>query len=206
MSSDETILETLKDRLRTFAALFGEPASLWAEQVVPRRQGLLIRAWLRALETIARALLLTAAAALPESALASRPAAVRATRARANTAPAENDPPTDEGPSSETWAGVAFRVLPCAAVARAKPETRPPARFLRAAPLAFRFEALIRVAEAPGRYARRLARRLRAAPDLARHVLRPPPPWDGRAVAPDEVGAALDAAAAALGVLAPDTG
>src|SRR5690606_12984261 len=82
-----------------------------------------------------------------------------------------------------------------------------PRRFVFTRALAYRFEALIRVAEAPEAHARRLARRLRAEPGLAARLLVPPracaagPPLFG-----DVVEDALAEARAAPAAFAADTG
>jgi hypothetical protein len=106
---------------------------------------------------------------------------------------------------SEHWAGVVFRMAPGVRIPSRSgaPSAR---RFLPTRSLALRFEALIRVAANPEPYARRLARRLQAAPALAARVLRRPrdegraPPWD------DLVEDAQALARTALRVPAPRTG
>jgi hypothetical protein len=202
---NDTFWEALKDLLHGFAGLFGEPAALFALHAVPRRQGQLIRAWLAALEAIARGLLLMAAAALPASAVAPRhrPAGRAPIRRRPRPAAAVDDPSADDV-SSERWAGVAFRALSSSG-SGSRGTSREPRRFIATAPLALRFEALLRVAEAPEPFARRLARRLRAAPALASRLLRPPPPTDHRSVPGEEVKEVLAAAAPAAGAFQPDT-
>ena len=53
-------------------------------------------------------------------------------------------------------------------------------RFLSAWPLAERYEAMLRVFNAPYAFARRLARRLSAKPQLARALLEAPPEYQHR--------------------------
>jgi hypothetical protein len=187
------------------AQIFGEPALLLADVVLPRREGRRLMAWLAALESLARALLLVMAARLPRPA----PAKARPRRTRGSGAAldqnTEEHPPSAEPPGSELWAGVVFHAAPRRRGGPRGPET-PPRRFLPARALAYRFEALIRVAETPEPFARRLARRLWAEPALAADVLRGPdgeggpPPWD------DLIGAARAQARAAAPVFSPDTG
>ncbi|NIR60744.1 MAG: hypothetical protein GWO02_15175 [Gammaproteobacteria bacterium] len=180
----ETALWTeLKVLLRLVAAIFGEPASLLEEGAVARREGELLRGWLSALEAIARALLLAMAASLPRPTCGRAPAGrwVRPARTEQVHADRDNEPWTDgaaavDRPGSERWAGVAFRASPRSRGARGmRASTGAPRGLLFTRPLAYRLEALIRVAEAPQPYARRLARRLRAEPGLAARVLRAPP-------------------------------
>ena len=166
----------LRVLLRWAAALFGEPVELLEAQVVERRQGLALRGWLRALEAIARALLVLLAAGLPtpdpqrSSSGPRRPGASPTADAKSPNAPSTDD---EAEASSERWAGVTFRVVPPTWRAPGPHARTAPARFVWTRLLALRFEALIRVAEAPERYARRLARRLHAAPALGIRVLRP---------------------------------
>jgi hypothetical protein len=195
-------------RLRWMAAVFGAPADLAADGVLARADVQRLRAWLGALETLARALLVRLAAEI-----APRLPAVRVRRGRsAALAPATTvvESASDDllalfvvravDDDSSAWRGVAFRHLPpvarradrrCSACAR-------PSRFVETLGCARRFEALIRVAEAPERYARRLARRLVARPDAAGRVLTPlkanGPAWLPRAA----VRAAQDAARTAV--------
>jgi hypothetical protein len=188
-AAEQTMWEELKALLRALGAIFGDPARLCGEGVLPRGEALSLRGWLAALEAIARAFLLVMAARLPRS----EPRPARTVRAaadaeRAGPGAAEAPDPAAEAPDaemtdSERWAGVAFRVLP-APSAPSGPRA-PLQRFVGGRSLAYRFEALIRVAEAPEAYARRLARRLYASPALVARVLEPPgrrsgeraPPW-----------------------------
>ncbi len=199
----------LAAHLRAVAVLFGQPSDLLEDQVLERREWVALCSWLRALEAIARALLLMMAAGSPRAAQASRRGARRPGRGRrerplTDGAPAERAS-SEDIPPSERWAGVAFRCAPRAPqarVARRASEARS-FYFTRALALAHRFEALIRVAERPEAYARRLARRLDARPALRARMLRAPRLAPGHAP-PSDVKAALDVARRA--VIAPDTG
>jgi hypothetical protein len=202
-ADDKPCWEDLATLLRWAAALFGEPASLHHDRLVERSRGLALRGWLRGLEAIARALLLMAAAALTRPA----PARSRAPRA-APPARDAGDPSTDDGAAdpSERWAGVAFRLAPPASRASLGRDRWPPAPLIRTAPLAVRFEALIRVAEAPGRYVRRMSRRLHAAPSLARlaaRILRWPGTRDDEGPPRDDIARAQAHAWLALEALEP---
>jgi hypothetical protein len=205
-ASETPLWDELKALLRALAAIFGDPASLRDDGAILRGDGLALRTWLRALESVARSLLLIAAARLPRPApVPSRPGGT-ASRSRP-IGPYPDDMPPAEPAGSERWADVAFRSLlprrgPHGARARAEQT-----RFLFTRPLACRFEALIRVAEAPLPYARRLARRLHAQPTLAARLLsrqesrggRPPP-------CRDLAEEALSHASIAARVFAPETG
>jgi hypothetical protein len=179
MTNAEDLWEELKALLRDVGAIFGDPASLWSERVLPRGEALSLRGWLAALEAAARALLLVMAARLPRP----EPGPHVARRARppagaARPEPPHEDAPDTETPGSERWAGVVFRALPPKGGRPGRPA--PARRFVSCRTLARRFEALIRVAEAPEAYARRLARRLYGSPALAARVLGPPPARGGR--------------------------
>jgi hypothetical protein len=180
--------DELKEILRLIAQIWGEPARLFEDVVLPTREGLRLRTWLAALERLARTLLLVMAARLPKPA----PARARTRTSGRPSAPEQREaeglafPP--EVPGSELWAGVVFHALPCEPGrdrARERRAWSPPRRFMPARALAYRFEALIRIAEAPEPFARRLARRLWAEPALAERVLDrgggradEQPPWD----------------------------
>jgi hypothetical protein len=189
--AETALWQELKIALRWMAQLFGEPAALWEDMALRRDEALSLRAWIAALEALARALLLLMAVRMPASPSARTP--IRRGQRKPASAP---DPQTDEPspnppdapPGSERWAGVSFRIAPEAPrmgegrFGRAK---RRPRGCLPARALAFRLEALIRVAESPERFARRLARRLGGESALAARILRPlrrrrdrPPPHD----------------------------
>jgi hypothetical protein len=202
----------LAHTLRTVAALFGAPGELAAARVLPWDTARRLRDWLRALEALARALLVALAARLPD-----RPQRPRGWTAR------RHDPSTDEWTDdavatdaslleSERWAGVSFAGSPpTPRSGRARGESGTPGsasapRFAWTLPLAHRLEALIRVAEAPERYARRVARRLAADPVAARRMLRPPPSEARSGPLREEVLAARTDAWRVCPVGSPDTG
>jgi hypothetical protein len=208
-ADDKTLWLDLKALLRVVGAIFGGPVDLWEQAAVEQRAARLLRAWLRALERIARALLLAMAARLPADAKPRTPLGRAASRPRGAAAPQSDLPRAGDAPPEtpppEQWAGVAFRVLPPAAGSGAPSGAPHHFVFIRA--LAFRFEALIRVARSPEPYARRLARRLRATPGLAERVLRPGPACDDRPAPCEELADLASALAwAAVGALTPETG
>src|SRR5690606_38102768 len=101
--------------LRLATEIFGEPAALLEERVLPRAQALVLRGWIDALEAVARALLAALAARLP--APAQRRTARVKRRPAQPTPPSEDlsaeDWPTLERPAdSARWAGVVFRLAP----------------------------------------------------------------------------------------------
>ncbi len=167
--------DALKDLVRWTVTLFGQPSDLLREELAPRTRALLIRSWLWGLEAIVRGLLLLMAAELPKP----DPSPPRPTRPQRK---APVDPPRDyTSPyevESQHWTGVAFASVPPASragVARTRRRRLVPKRFFSTFALAFRFEALIRVAEDPQPHAARLARRLYRDPRRITRVLRPPP-------------------------------
>jgi hypothetical protein len=211
--------DELKTILRLVGQIWGDPAYLYEGRVLEKRDARRLRAWLAALEVIARALLAVMAMALPAP---SRGNGRRRRREKPSTkrqyAPLSVDPlPEDQAHpealcDSDRWAGVVFRVAPDLRRRGARGAPRAPMRFLSARSLAFRFEALIRVAESPQPYARRLARRLRVAAErreLAARLLRPPPrsgPPNGSPPWVELVEKALAEARRALAAPAPETG
>ena len=164
-------------RLRGVAGVFGTPAEIAADEALTRADARLLAGWLRALEAIARALLMLRAAALAPALGPVRMRqrrALRGGRADLCGAAAAFTPARADGldADSRAWSGVAFRAFP--PLSKAKPGPRPvpgvrrpaavaPPRFVDVRGLAVRFEALVRVSDAPDVYARRLALRLRAS-------------------------------------------
>ena len=157
-------------RLRGVAGVFGTPAEIAADEALTRADARLLAGWLRALEAIARALLMLRAAvlapALGPGRMRQRRAGTDGGRGRASAVAAVLEA------DSRVWAGVAFRAFPPAPrpspkVAQTVRTERgvgdPPPRFVDVRGLAVRFEALVRVSDAPDVYARRLALRLRAS-------------------------------------------
>jgi hypothetical protein len=200
----------LAQLLRWAAALWGEPRALMAARAMDRREARELRGWVRALEAIARALLLAMALRLPEPS-AKAPKAPNEPRLR--PAPVRElgyDPSTED--DSERWAGVRFRLLPPASGGPAEGPCRRPFPLVPTGPLAFRLEALIRVAEAPGpraaRLARLLAARRRAGADPTLRILRSPAALGAATFPRDDVARAQVRAWLALdpGPEPPDTG
>jgi hypothetical protein len=178
--------EELAQLIKWALALFGAPAELAAEVLAPRRSALAIRGWLAALEGMARALLLTMTFSLPgpnvipgRARRRVRPAPAAPDRGHDPFAEFFVEDPEAEPPPSEGWAGVAFRTLPSSRSTTPGGPRKPALHHLPTRSLALRLEALIRVAEAPEVYARRLARtlarrRLRNSPPLVPRILRWP--------------------------------
>jgi hypothetical protein len=161
--------------LRLAMAIAGAPVALLAREVVARTEALQIRALLRTLEGVARALLLIMVAGMTDAAgsrSAARARAARSGERRAAPTADEVIAAGEDEASSERWAGVVFRALPRPLGRCGGDTNRAPAHLCGTRPLALRLEALIRVAAAPERYARRLRRLLAAR----RGSNGPPPP------------------------------
>jgi len=110
-------------------------------------------------------------------------------------------------PDSELWADVSFVLVPPKRTDRAQRSKRgKPSSLMKTRPLAYRLEALIRVAERPEHYARRLAVRLHADPDLAFRLLRQPTPIGCQSFPRYDVGRAQAHGWLAYDTFAPDTG
>jgi hypothetical protein len=170
--------EELRIALKWAGQIFGDPVDLYDDRARPRGEVLPLRVWLSALEALARALLFIMASRLPVPTAARKRRSAARSRARgANAVATSKDDlaktTEPEGtPGSERWAGVVFRVLPpLRAERRRGPKLSHLWQALPTRALAYRFEALIRVAENPTPFAQRLARRLRAKPELAERVL-----------------------------------
>jgi hypothetical protein len=152
---------------------FGGPKDIAALGVMPRKDYIFLGALLRGLECIARHVLSIDAAAVRLEPLHSR----RKSRA----APRVMEEPEDcEKP--ETWRA-SFRLIPRTG-AGSRTSSNEPQRFPKAMPLARRFEAVLRVFDAPEVYARRLARYLHKNKQKLRLLLRKPnlPLWTGVAM------------------------
>ncbi len=175
MTTADDILCELKVLVRWAAVAFGAPLDLWARETMPRREAERLRGWLGALEAVARALLLALAAGLPKPELSTprtpRPSGDSRESIESDREMDRSRPETDEFQDSEDsedsgrWRGVVFAALPRPARSRARGEDAGRGRsFVWSRSLARRLEAVIRVAENPEAYARRLARRLHATP------------------------------------------
>lgn len=164
----------------TIFNLFGAPEAIAARHTLQRKERSLILDWLRAGEAMVRHLLLIEASHLPRVA----PPCKRAPRPRARKLVSfEDDQP-------ETWrvsfrcfvssyrrlpAGIARKPARCAAYqAPCRLQAGGP-RLYSAWPLAERAEAMLRAFNNPEPYAKRLARRLHAAPARAAALTRHPP-------------------------------
>ena len=197
-ANDDTTPAALWDAaryaMRWLVNLFGAPTDLADFTVLTPNEHRDLLSWLRPLEALVRSLLLIKAAEMPAPERAAR---------RGKTAPRRSRRLVEQDPeTSERWR-VSFRALP--PVRRPGSRRRASSADLPSAwPLAERLEAVIRVLENPSPFARRLARRLRARPDLAPRALRLPPDEPSRR--PGE-WAWREAWAQALGVVAVfDTG
>jgi hypothetical protein len=200
--------------IRQTAGMFGTPGEIAEERAAPRQVVRLLSLWLGALEAMARALLVRLALGLPRP--ASPRSRMRSTDAHRAGAGREPPPGGDAILESERWAGVWFTGVPRRpsadgqgsgrADAKAPVSTGGAPRLAWTAPVARRFEALIRVAEAPERYARRIARRLAIDKQAARRILRPPPRGGPAALERDAAVRAQDQAWMDLESLGVDTG
>lgn len=150
--------------LRTLHVLFGPPEAVARQGLIGISAHKMLAAWLRCAVAMMRRLVLIEAAALPAPAPAKqRPARPRTPRIMAFYA----DQP-------EAWR-VSFRVLALAR-ARTGARTKPVRRMLARSPwpLAERYEALLRVFNAPLPFAARAARRLHRQPSRLCAALRAP--------------------------------
>jgi hypothetical protein len=190
-------------------ALFGDPAHVAARHTLRFEAHKLMASWLRAGEAMMRRLLLIEAAAYAKPNI--RPLLHdKRQRARKLMSFSAEEP--------QKWR-VSFRCF----LDRRRPRRPTPAhagedaggprkhvsredrwcseswarpRFRSAWPLAERYEALLRAFNNPARYARRLARRLHAAPQRLRELLRAPPEAAHRVDRFDALTAAAEAKAA----------
>ena len=181
-AADAPTWDDLKDLLRWFGSLFGDPKRIYEDQVVKKKFGLIIRGWLAGLEAIARSLLMMMAAQLPKPEGRPQTPRVMPPRSWKPAGPPEIIPGVFEAPDSKTWTGVSFQLIPPLPMEGAswRASSGLPATMMRTKPLAYRLEALIRVIEKPERYAERLSRRLHAESSLALRVLHQPNPPDCR--------------------------
>jgi hypothetical protein len=181
-------LAAFKERIETVAHLFGAPAELartgWIERAVARAA----RLWIRLLEVMACLLILKLAETLVAPRTRDRGFGVGGGGGGGRRAVLRDGCRRVDAsdPDSAHWRGIAFR-LPRSAGLRdpvrgatpgAKSSRRPPARLVESLPLAIRFEALCRVAQAPELYAKKYARAAPApsAPPSRAPKPRPPAP------------------------------
>ena len=167
--------------LATLRSLFGDQQNIALQQVWTAKNYNLALPWIRAGEAFLRHLLLIEA--MHYSALA--PAKPRASRPRQRRLVTNdpNDPESwrvsfrcfpsndDVGPAKN---GVTLSSAPQAGARPSKGEAGTEKRFFNAWPIAERIEAMLRVFNNPGGYAKRLARKLRAQPKLIRTLTKLP--------------------------------
>jgi hypothetical protein len=178
--------------INTLFDLFGAPQDLATDHVVTTKTRALILSWLRVAEAFLRHLLVIETRTLDGGS----PAASRQTQPKRRARKLrffDADKPetwrvsfrciassTLRHPRIESGRDVEFAAADPVSVSLSLSKAICPAGFHSAWPLAERFEALLRVYNNPAPYARRLARRLRAAPRLIASVLRTPPEFEHR--------------------------
>jgi len=183
--------------LQSLHMLFGAPADVARRHTLLHDAHALLASWLRVGEAMMRRLIAIEAAAFAKREARQRRRAKRQ-RTRQLVAFLPDKP--------EDWR-VHFR---CTTADRRRPAGKPPPKtaqackrrnierrlqasrpphFHSAWPLALRYEALLRAFNDPLRYARRLAQRLHAAPQLLRAVLAPPPEYVHRVDRADDLTA-----------------
>jgi hypothetical protein len=209
MADADDIWAEIKALLRWTAIVFGAPVDLAQQETMPRREAERLRRWLAVLEAMARALLLALAARLPRPApsASSKPRRSRDSREmdKSRFETNESRPETDESQDSQRWTGVSFPALPRPPRPRTRTDGGTHRTVVWTEGLARRFEAVIRVAENPEAYARRLARRLRAEPAAAPRLLRAPGLRE-RWLPRETLEAAQAEGRRALAAFQPDTG
>lgn len=170
--------------LHILHSLFGAPEDVAREHTLKRAAHTLLLSWLRVGEALLRRLLVIEAAAFPKpTPHTPRPKRQRERRTMTFTPDNPEDwrvsfrcfssSPADSGGSVETRSGeTKGQLAPFDRSAISSPASGVDKRFHSAWPLAERYEALIRVFNAPFAYARRLARRLHAQPQTLKTILR----------------------------------
>ena len=158
--------------IETIWALFGGPESIAALRQITRRDHKVLAGWLRAAETLARKLLVIEAADVQ---IAERKRKARTpARREAITRLYNADEPHQWRVSFRVIEGMGDTYLLPRKRIRV-PEQCPRQRFAEAWPLAERFEALLRVFDAPERYVQRVARLLQRAPARIKTLAAPAP-------------------------------
>jgi hypothetical protein len=187
--------------LHVLHSLFGAPEDVAREHTLTRAAHTLMLSWLRVGEALLRRLLLIEAAVYSGALHCNEPGtSVRQPRQRARKRMSF----TPENP--EDWR-VTFRCFSSSpAISGGSVETRSgktkgrvapsdrPAGFHSAWPLAERYEALLRVFNAPHAYARRLAKRLHAQPQRLSAVLEAPDEYFHRVDDAEDLTAAAKSA------------
>ena len=176
--------------LNMLHALFGAPEEIAAKHTLTRHARGFLLSWIASAEALLRRLLIIEAAACPKP----EPRPRRARRRKHTRSAYTFDPDRPE-----SWR-VGFRCFssrvrgPCFSARTPDAETQEK-RFYAARPLAERYEALIRAFNDPGRFARRLARRLYAAPYKLHAILKAPPQARSRVDRFDELTRIAETAA-----------
>jgi hypothetical protein len=163
--------------LHMLQALFGDPGAIASRSTLTIVTYKMIAAWLRAGEAMMRRLLLIEAAAFPKPKPRLQPPASH-TRVR-KLMRFEAEHPELWRVSFRCFADAPSRATPTARFSRRDRRARSP-KLRSAWPLAERYEALLRVFNDPSACARRLARRLHAAPQRTAALLRTPPEAETR--------------------------
>ncbi|HYD86163.1 MAG TPA: hypothetical protein VEA80_01695 [Vitreimonas sp.] len=174
--------------------LFGAPEDIAAQHTLTRAAHTLLSSWLSAGEAMLRRLLLIEAAAYPSPASPRTRRGHKRVRKLMSFTP---DKPEEWRVSFAAFYGPSASRRPASGREMTGQGGEAPARlggFASAWPLAERFEAMIRVFNAPQAYARRLARRLRADPGCAGRILRAPPTYAHRVDQAERLTAAAEAA------------
>jgi hypothetical protein len=174
----------LQKLLRWFVALFGSPSAIARKRWMPRFLRNQALNFLRGYEAIARELLVHEALDAPRENARFRPNGFPSSTYRFGRGGFASDESAD-------W-GVSFRLCPAARhkhARRTRIKWKLTSAVVGACSLAERLEALLRVTRDPTRWARRLARRVRANPKAAPALLlriigyqtpSSPPPFRGR--------------------------
>lgn len=175
--------------LHMLHSLFGAPEDVARAHTLTRAAHALLVSWLRVGEALLRRLIAIEAAAFERRPSAPPASSRRAKRTRRLIAFSADNP--EDWRVSFRLTAVAERRLPAGPHTGARQASAPKHnRFPSAWPLAERYEALIRVFNAPHAYARRLAQRLHARPRLLSAVLHEPAHYADRVDGAEELSAA----------------
>jgi hypothetical protein len=197
--------------LHILHSLFGAPEDVAREHTLTRAAHTLLLSWLRVGEALMRRLLVIEAAVYPGALQSNEPGTSHRTprqRARRTMSFTPDNPedwrisfrcfsssPADSGGSAEQQSCEAKgQVAPSDAYGVSSPASGGDKRFHSAWPLAERYEALLRIFDAPHAYARRLAHRLHAQPQHLAVVLRTTDDYVHRVDQAEELTAAAKSA------------
>lgn len=160
----------------TLFNLFGEPQQLAFQHTLIARDYKLACNWLRSVEALFRKLLLIEASHYANDFAATKPRAKRTrTRKLLTFFPEHPDDWRTTFRTMERGRPRPRLLEPAHTGEDARAPYLAPTKFHSAWPLAERFEALLRVHNDPAPYAKRLARRLYAAPQRIAAIIREPP-------------------------------